>query len=50
MAPAISVPRIIASTVEMAATRSDSQSGGHMSARPQATPNHCVVRPGGGTW
>ena len=43
IAAAASVPRIIAITVEIAATLSDSQSGGQMSSRFQATANHSVV-------
>ena len=50
IAPATSVPRIMASTVEIAATCNDSTIGGQMSARFHATANHWVVRPGGGNW
>jgi hypothetical protein len=47
-AAAQSVPSTSAITVEIAATRTDSHSAAQTSGRFQATPNHCVVRPGGG--
>ena len=47
-AAAHSVPRISASSVEIAATCNDSVSAGQMSAASQATPNHLSVSPGGG--
>jgi hypothetical protein len=40
-----------AMAVAMVATFRESQRGGQMSGRSfQATPNHWVVRPGGGNW
>ena len=50
MAAAQSVPSTMASSVAIAATRSESQSGGQTSGRFQVTANHCSVRPGGGNW
>jgi hypothetical protein len=45
-AAAASVPRIIATIVETAATCSDSSSASRMSGRWNATPNHFSVNPG----
>ncbi len=47
-AAAQSVPKIIATIVEIAATRSDSPSASQTSGRPQVTANHFSVNPGGG--
>ena len=47
-AAAVSVPRISARTVEIAATLTDSAMASQTSLRPNVTPIHFVVKPGGG--
>src|SRR5689334_22006311 len=49
-AAAQSVPSMMASAVEIAATSTDSSSASHRSDRSAATANHLMVRPGGGHW
>jgi hypothetical protein len=49
-AAAASVPRIMASRVAIAATRTLSQSARQISWRSQATANQPSVKPGGGNW